>query len=191
MKHLLKVNSLVVFCSLLFIASTTFGQKFGEKTDANFNIGLGVGIDYGGVGAKANYLLSDNVGVFAGLGFNTLEPAGNVGVYGRFFISKQFVPYVIAMYGYNGLIRVSDNFRYNYSYYGPSGGIGLEIHTKSRDFFWTFEVLYPYRPDFDTDADIVNNDPNVFRSRWVHKYPVIASVGFHFQVHRSSNKKLF
>ena len=176
----------------LACATFSFGQsRYGSKKDADFNLGLGLGIDYGGMGVKFNYRAFKHISAFGGVGLNTLNVAANVGVTGRFFVEEQFVPYVIAMYGYNGLIKSSDNYKYNFSYYGPSAGLGVEAHFKSRNYFFAFEVLYPYRPEFDTDADIVLNDPNVFRSKWVYKLPVLVSLGFHFQLHPSSNKKFF
>lgn len=177
--------------SLLFATVSHAQSRYGTKKDADFNLGLGVGIDYGGIGVKFNYRAFKHISAFGGIGLNTLEPAFNVGITGRFFVDEPFVPYVIAMYGYNGLIKVPDNFRYNFSYYGPSAGIGVEAHLKSRNYFFTFEVLYPYRPTFETDADIVLNDPRVVNNKWVYKSPVLASIGFHFQLHQSSNKKFF
>lgn len=49
-----------------------FGSLYAQENNQVY-LGLGMGLDYGGVGAKVEYLPIKNVGVFAGLGFNLLS----------------------------------------------------------------------------------------------------------------------
>ncbi len=72
------------------------------------NVGLGMGIDYGGFGGRFTFLPTEKFGLFAAVGYN-LDGAGfNGGALYKFNTEKKVRPYVIAMYGYNGVIRAEN-----------------------------------------------------------------------------------
>jgi len=43
-------------------------------------LGIGAGLDYGGIGIKTEFVTSDNLSFFAGTGYNLLDLAYNAGV---------------------------------------------------------------------------------------------------------------
>ena len=66
MKSLSK--NVFIILVLMFMGSHIYGQS-GQKA----YLGLGAGLDYGGLGAKVEYLPIKNFGLFGGLGFNILS----------------------------------------------------------------------------------------------------------------------
>ena len=42
--------------------------------------GIGLGLDYGGIGFKAEFVLTEWLGVFGGFGYNFITPAYNTGI---------------------------------------------------------------------------------------------------------------
>ncbi len=79
-----------------------------EKTP-KMNIGLGLGLDYGGIGGRFTVLTSQRFGLFAGLGYNLhgaeLQWRGGVV---RLAPDKRVCPTLHAMYGYNAVIVIKE-----------------------------------------------------------------------------------
>lgn len=149
-----------------------------EQT-SSFNLGVGIGIDYGGFGLKGVFLPSPRMGLFAGLGYNLLNAGYNVGAEYHFVPGKMICPTLLAMYGYNGVIIVDGTSQYNGTYYGPSIGFGLEVKSKKHPRnFLSFELLFPFREQAYTDAiNALKNSPGIqIKSE---PWPVAFSFGYH------------
>ena len=83
--------------------------------------GLGVGLDYGGLGFKGEFLPAKWVGIFAGVGYNFVEPGFNAG-FSLKPSGNKVTPIILAMYGYNAAIRIRTSGIF---------GNGADIHRKS------------------------------------------------------------
>jgi hypothetical protein len=144
-----------------------------------FNLGFGVGIDYGGIGTRVTLLATDKIEFFGAVGYNLLSAGFNVGAEYRLITKSLFCPYIGAMYGYNGVIKVTGIEEYNKIYYGPSFSAGLEFWLKKRPSFFNLELILPLRSQAYHDAiNNLKNNPNiVFESE---PLPIAISLGFHF-----------
>ncbi|MEO6672651.1 MAG: hypothetical protein ABIN93_04415, partial [Ginsengibacter sp.] len=67
-------------------------SKENEKPTNQAYFGFGAGLDYGGFGIKAEYVLAESAGIFAGFGFNLYEPAYNAGLSFKFLPGKKVQP---------------------------------------------------------------------------------------------------
>ncbi len=151
------------------VVSTTFAQKqqpqqlkaYNYSHGPKVSMGVGFGLDYGGIGMKAELLpTGGGLGIFAGIGYNLAKLGYNIGVSIRPFVNAKLQPFVMAMYGYNGVIHYEyDNA--TYVNYGLSGGIGGELKVNKRQDRLYAAILYPFRDG-------------------VYPMPVTFSLGFNF-----------
>lgn len=164
---------------LLFIVTPVFSafaqNDYAVESKADF--GLGIGVDYGGFGGRITYLPAKSVGIFAGLGYNLAGLGYNLGGMLRLAPDHRVVPCLYAMYGYNGVIRITGQVDVRKIYYGPSFGGGFQIKSKRNPInFFNFELLIPIRPAS------YENDLNFYKSQGVSftdPLPVSFSFGYH------------
>lgn len=143
------------------------------------SFGIGLGMDYGGIGGKITVLPSKNFGLFAGLGYNLVGAGINAGVIARLSPDKRVCPYLTAMYGYNAVIKVTGDIEISEIYYGPSLGFGLEFHARRKPLnFFNLELLVPFRnSQFNDDMDVIESNPYIdVNDLW----PVTFSFGYHW-----------
>ena len=96
----------------------------------------------------------------------------------RILPDKRICPTISAMYGYNGVIKISGAWSFEETYYGPTFGIGLEFRPQ-RKGYWNIELLVPIRSkDYHDDMDAIKNDPNIELKS--EPLPIGISVGYHF-----------
>ncbi len=147
--------------------------------ETNQNIGFGMGLEYGGLGGRVVLVTSSYVDLFGGVGFNFNGAGFNAGLSYRITPGKQYVPYLSAMYGYNAVIAVEGLDEYDKTYYGPTLGFGIQLHTKKKKKnYINAELLVPFRSsEFDRDFEIVENDPRV--DIIAKPWPVLIGVGYH------------
>lgn len=77
--------ALIITVSLSFAQTRTNAQEIAQQPASPFNIGIGFGLDYGGLGISVNYLPVKPLGLFAGLGYNLLGMGYNAihGIFGK------------------------------------------------------------------------------------------------------------
>ncbi|MBI2269987.1 MAG: hypothetical protein HYU69_06455 [Bacteroidetes bacterium] len=145
-------------------------------------IGLGVGLDLGGIGANVLvYPGRKNLGFFAGTGYAIAGVGFNAGIKFRIKFNKDFavaVPYVLAMYGYNAAITVKNAESYNRVFYGPSFGLGIDIRSKpSGKRYVSLSFIVPVRNSdvYDYINYLKSNSPVVFKNQLM---PVVLSIGY-------------
>lgn len=177
-----------LLCALALLPVMAHAQDYAQPLPQSppkantmeWNLGLGLGIDYGGVGAQVQCRPAPPLVIFAGGGYAFAGFGYNVGVQGRLLPERKWCPFVSGMYGYNAVIVVVDAEQYNEVYYGPSFGIGVENHLRDRrENFWRFELLLPLRPqEFQDDLDALKLDPAVEIRSEPPAFGI--SVAFHF-----------
>lgn len=145
-------------------------------------VGLGVGLDLGGVGANiVVYPGRKNWGLFAGAGYAIAGVGFNGGIKFMHKLNKDFavaVPYVLAMYGHNAAIVVKNAESYNRVFYGPTFGIGLDIRSKPKGLgYMSIAFLVPIRNSdvYDYINYLKSNSPVVFKNQLM---PVMLSIGY-------------
>ncbi len=113
--------------------------------------GLGLGLDYGGVGAKVEFAPDQWIGVFGGFGYNLISFGYNAGASFKLLPQKKVTPVLLAMYGYNAGLKiktatpVGTNDLFKKTYYGPTVGAGVEIGYGRGGNKASISVLVPIR----------------------------------------------
>jgi hypothetical protein len=180
-------QSLSFLCLILAIDSysqdtpTTLKQN-----NLNTTIGLGLGLDYGGIGANILYYPVDQIGFFGGVGYAFAGAGFNVGAKFRLNTKKEspkISPYLIGMYGYNAAIAVKNASKFNKLFYGPTFGFGVDFKPKDkgRNGYWSLALLVPIRSS-DVDQhidDLKNNERIEFENEL---FPVGFSIGYRIKI---------
>ena len=174
------MKKLLTLCTLMLIYLNSYAQDVVDDTEqSKGNIGFGLGVSYGGIGARLSYLPVSQVALFAAGGYNFNGLGYNVGAQFRLSGAKRAVPYAIAMYGYNGVVVVRGLEYNSKTYYGMTAGGGVEIHQVNGQNFFTIELLYPFRSqEFWDHVEMLKNDPNV---EMTGPLPVAFSFGYHMK----------
>lgn len=176
------------FCSLLLLAILTWTNVLQAQSSQKAFFGFGGGLDYGGLGVRAEFQPQQAVGFFAGFGYNLADPAYNTGLVVKLRPGQRIVPTVTAMYGYNAVIKLKYG-PYNAdakSYYGPSVGAGCELYNKNKNNKWLFEVLVPFRSAEFRERYNDLKDGGVRFSPGI--LPVSFTIGYNFSVSSSPSK---
>lgn len=177
----MKIPKLSFIFLLLFLVNGSFAQKQ-SVTDPRAYFGLGAGLDYGGLGLKAEFLPLEYIGIFAGGGYNLLEPAFNAGISVRPFPRKKVQPFLVAMYGYNAAIKIQNRRDLSKTYYGFTMGVGCDIRAGLKDNKVSLAVLVPFRSrEFHDQYDYYEDVGFEFRPGVI---PIAVSIGYNFAIHR-------
>jgi hypothetical protein len=142
--------------------------------------GLGLGLDYGGIGGNFLVYPQKNIGLFGGVGYPIVGVGFNAGLKVRIIPKNPKAAtllYALAMYGYNAAIQVKKLAELNKLFYGPTFGIGLDVRAsrKSKDY-WTFALLIPIRKaEVDVYIDNLKNSGVEFTNGLI---PIAISIGY-------------
>ena len=148
-----------------------------------YDLGVGLGCDYSGLGIKLSYLPIPHFSLFASGGYAMFELAWNLGVSYHILpkTSDHFIrPHIKAMYGYNEIIYLLDAKEYNETYYGFTPGVGIEFRFReSRNHGFDVDLNFPFRSDeFKNDFEELDENPDVdIKEPW----PVAFAIGYHFE----------
>ncbi|HRO42015.1 MAG TPA: hypothetical protein PL009_04240 [Flavipsychrobacter sp.] len=123
--------------------------------------GFGLGLDYGGIGLKVEYLPVSFLSLFGGVGFNLASVGVNAGVSLKMLPGKTFRPTATIMYGYNAVLIVKNSNGATVrkgTYFGWTPGVGFEADVnKRRTNKISVQVFRPFRSDeFKRDAQKTN-----------------------------------
>jgi len=155
-----------------------------RKTD-KFSFGLGVGLDYGGLGCNLLYYPASKIGLFAGAGYPLAGFGFNAGAKIRFLSEKSksgFTPYGLLMYGYNAAIAVQNANQFNKLFYGATLGIGFEFLPRvQKNGYWTFALLVPIRSsEVDEYIDHLEKQHGVEFKNGL--FPVALTLGYRWMI---------
>ncbi|HCW06531.1 MAG TPA: hypothetical protein DGG95_04105 [Cytophagales bacterium] len=153
-------------------------QSYEEEVGKIGSIGFGLGLDYGGIGAKLSFYPDKHIGVFGSVGYALAGVGYNFGAIARLAPDKKVVPTLSFMYGYNAVIYIQNTFQK--IYYGTSlaGGIILNPR-RNENTFWHFQLIVPFRSsEFTNDYNYWKNAGAQFSSE---PSPVGISVGYHLK----------
>jgi hypothetical protein len=178
---------------LLFLAAsglhaqdTTFLEPL-KQYDApldKISAGVGVGYEYGGIGANAIIYPQKNIGLFGGMGWYYVGLGYNAGVKLRAFVgapSVTIIPFVEFMYGTNTFIYYRNNSQYNKLFKNFTFGGGIDIRpNNSKLGFISIAVYVPLRtPDIKNYTD--GYVDHFFAVQPTNKlYGINASIGYKF-----------
>jgi hypothetical protein len=176
-------------CYTLIILLCIFNNQAQAQSQQKTFIGIGAGLDYGGLGIRAEFQPIKNIGIIGGVGYNLVDPAYNVGLSFKVLPEKKITPVIMAMYGYNAVIKIknpSGGTFYSKSYYGPSIGAGCELYNRSRKNKWAFEIFLPFRSsEFHDKHDELKAEGFEFHPDVL---PVTFTVGYNFSINKYKTK---
>jgi hypothetical protein len=162
------------FCSCAFCQGRNKRRSNRADQISIFNLGLGMGLDYGGFGTRVTAFPKSTYGFFSGVGYNVAGIGFNGGGIVR-MPNSRFCPYFIGMYGYNAVLIVQNNLNLSKAYYGPTFGLGVEMRNPDLNSFASVDLLVPIRSDeFENKAKggglVFKNGPS----------KILISFGYHF-----------
>jgi hypothetical protein len=146
----------------------------------NAPVGIGIGIDYGGLGVKMGYFPHKNIGLYGAMGYNLVTAGLSTGLTFRTYPSKLIRPCFHAIYGYNAVIKIygDDKNRYDAVFYGPSIGFGFEAG-KTSGLYLNMAVFYPFRDqEFYDEWNKIKNNSNI--ETYSEILPFTMSIGLHY-----------
>lgn len=173
----MRLLALPLVLAFSLLTSISFAQEeFGSN---QINLGLGIGLDYGGIGTRITVLPDPSFGVFAAVGYVLNGIGYNMGSSYYFRPTKRLCPYATAMYGYNAITFVEGTSKYNDRFSGLTFGGGLELRSRKRPGnFWNFELLVPLRSSaYYSQIAAIKNDPQISGSSETATGSI--SIGYH------------
>lgn len=152
-----------------------------DYVEKPFYIGFGLGMDYGGIGGKLEYMFLNHAGLFGGIGYNFHSLGWNTGIMLKATPKEMITPYLLGMYGYTGVIRIVNASEYDFIDFGFSLGGGFEIKTKQQNV-WQFGVILPFRSnEFKDHHQALQDNPAI---EFNNNLSLLAfSVGFKIVIH--------
>ncbi|MES1181739.1 MAG: hypothetical protein ABUL44_02995, partial [Flavobacterium sp.] len=155
-------------------------KKNGEEASPwPTSFGLGLGLDYGGIGCNVLTYPGQHIGIFGGVGYALAGIGTNGGIKLRIvpISSDKTSLYFTGMYGYNAAIRVANDTEHNRLFFGPTMGAGIDFR-QTKNGYWSLALLVPVR------SDEVNQYINSLKAMGVKMrnslLPVAISVGYRF-----------
>ncbi len=171
-------------CLLMLSTFTAFAQETTPEKKNDFNqvyMGVGFGLDYGGFGAKIEYLPVKNIGIFAGLGYNLKEAGWNIGASYKIRATERLSVNPIAFYGYNGVLKVDGASEYDMVSYGVTFGINLDIYVGQKGNKISTGLFVPIRSKkFMDNYDMVKDDPYISMDNEL--IPIAVTVGYNWKL---------
>jgi hypothetical protein len=152
------------------------------------SVGIGGGYEYGGIGGNVTYYFTRGLGVFVGAGYPLTGFGYNVGFKLRIVVdqtSATFMPYLVAMYGYNGTIVIPDYQQKNKTFYGATIGAGMDYRPRNSKFgYFSASVYIPFRDiAMKHYAEYLNYTYGITYSTG-RIFPLSASIGYKFILQR-------
>ena len=167
------MKKICFFFVLMFIGCQIYGQN-----KQQVYLGVGTGMDYGGIGAKIEYLPVKSLGLFGGFGYNLLSAGWNVGATLKIAPDKKVSPNLIAFYGYNGVTKVEGGSHYDMTSYGITFGGNLDIKVGRKNKL-SVGLFVPIRSQkFMNNYDDMKNDRYIELKNEL--WPIAISVGFNW-----------
>jgi hypothetical protein len=179
-----RIVVLTLLC-LLIPAFNSDAQQLETKSinyDA-ISAGLGLGLDFGGIGGNFLVYPAKNFGFFAGAGYALAGIGMNGGIKVRQVPDNpeaRVSPFLLAMYGYNAAIKVEGATELNKIFYGPTVGLGCDFRGRNQmRGYWSAALLIPFRrPEVDEYIkDLKNNHGVVFNNELL---PIGFTISYRF-----------
>lgn len=143
------------------------------------SVGIGMGLDYGGIGGRLTSLAYKNLSLFVGFGYNLSDAGVNIGASLRLLPNKFICPTISGIYGYNAVILITGARNSKQTYYGGSLGFGFELRSKKLKNYLSFGFYIPFRSQtYEKDMRALRQNPNIK----ITKEPedAIVTLGYHF-----------
>jgi hypothetical protein len=190
-KFLMVIAGIYLFCNSVYAQGDSIPVRNDQairpagEVPHFVDVGLGVGLDYGGMfGVQVGLTAVKHLTFFASGGYYMFQGGWNVGLK-TLLVAKTSKhgarPYLKVMYGSHSVIYVDGADEYNKVYKGWTVGFGLELRFgKKKQTGFNMDLNVPLRtPDFWTDYNDMKNDPRLEVT--AEPLPVAFSIGFHHE----------
>jgi hypothetical protein len=174
-----KFTTLLILITFTILNVHSQDPELSKPVFPRYNVGFGLGLDYGGFGSRLTVLVSERLEFFGALGYNLLGPGINAGVDLRLLPKSIICPYFGVMYGYNAFVKIKGAEMYNQTYYGPSWNLGFEFWSRRNPNFFNLELLVPIRStEYHDDIKSLKNNSSINLTSVPP--PIAISIGYHF-----------
>lgn len=165
------------FLMYVFVVVIGLCELHAQSTSIG-NVGAGVGLSYGGIGARFTYTPISELGLFGSWGYNLNELGYNFGLQLHIPSEKRLSFYATGMYGYNTVLIVDAIvMESKTTYYGISTGVGAEFKFKGKSFL-SAEVLVPFRSQVYKKAI---DDLEAIDYKITEPFPIAICIGYHLR----------
>jgi hypothetical protein len=165
---------------LILSAISATAQDISKEPKGTY-LGLGYGLDYGGIGVKGEIEPVKYVGMFAGVGYNYREVGWNVGAAFRILPDARVCPVINALYGYNSVLIVKGTEGYDATSYGVTFGSGMEWLFGRKRHKLSLNLFWPWRScSFKDKYNAVKKSPYINMKKDLS--PVTLSIGLNFLI---------
>jgi hypothetical protein len=120
--------------AILMFFTVTHAQDSSHTSDLRttdvLSFGFGFGQDYGFIGGNITVYPQQNIGLFVGFGYAFAGFGYNAGIKIRALPNRRHSlvrPFILAMYGYNAAVAVTNYQTDNKIFYGPTVGGGIDL----------------------------------------------------------------
>ncbi|HLX92185.1 MAG TPA: hypothetical protein VKR32_10905 [Puia sp.] len=176
----------ILFSALVHGQDTSFIALPVEPTDSipvdKLSIGIGGGFEYGGIGANVTYYPTRGLGLFFGAGYPLTGFGYNAGVKLRIVSDQtitEFMPYLIAMYGYNATVIYPEFTQKNKVFYGATVGAGIDFRPGNSKFGYLSASIYvPIRSSGVKDYIAEQNQVSGLTYSTGRIFALSASIGY-------------
>lgn len=181
----MKRISLILYCVIYFIIPAIAQTKMLDKGHyGKYHVGVGVGYEYGLMGTQVIYYPYRVFGLVAGGGYTFIGLGGVLGVKARVISlqdHKPVVPFFIALYGINGVVKIKNADQYNMSSTGTLFGAGLDLNRKDNQHYSSISLLVPQRTrQFKDHIEFLENNPAITLNDPL--FPVTIAFGLHLMI---------
>jgi hypothetical protein len=151
------------------------------------SLGLGMGLDYGGIGGNAFFDYKRYFGFLGGVGYDFTGFGYNVGCKYKFIIEEtmsQGYPYLLLLYGINTVIDVTSMPNLSKRINGLTIGLGFDYKFKAKNRgYWSFGILAPIRDSRYTNyIKKLKNDYGAVSTNDL--WPISFSFGYRYILNR-------
>ena len=164
-------------------STRTSGTRISDvRTTDIVTLGIGFGQDYGLFGGNLTVYPQENIGLFIGFGYAIAGFGYNAGVKLRALPNRRHSlvrPFILAMYGYNAAVAVTNYPTDDKIFYGPTVGGGLDVGpTRPGKGYLSIALLVPLRnSDAQNYIDQLRSNGVTFDGNLT---PVTLSIGYKF-----------
>lgn len=150
------------------------------------SLGIGLGMDYGGIGAKLAFYPNKYLGFYLSGGYNLNGLTYNAGVQARLFwqVKNYFIiPYISVGYGYNSVV-IAEHLTAQ-EYYGMTFSAGIQYKSEAnKDVYYSFGLTYG--SETKAALDYIKYLESIGYEFKAKPLPIGISFGLHFILSRFS-----
>ncbi|EPR68247.1 hypothetical protein ADICYQ_2717 [Cyclobacterium qasimii M12-11B] len=165
------------------LSFSAFSQKDHLSSQAGrANVGIGVGLPYGGIGLRMGTNVAKGVNLFGGVGYQIADIGYNLGIIKDFESKGMAQFYLSGMVGTNAAIKIDGLPQSSKTYFGPSLGTGIKLNSNRKEGnFWDMGIIIPIRSSvYKSDLNGLKQDARI--TGLTEPWPVLLVFAYNFNL---------